>query len=146
MSSEEVGDLILAVWRRWKSASPVGRGALTQEQYWILKTLNEESHLKVKELASTIGCTPGSASVALKRLEKAGYVTRERSEDDERVVKVGLSKKGSEKLAEWKSEQLRSMSSLFDALEDRERETLRELLSRALVSRGAGENPPGGGR
>ena len=132
MSSTEVGDLVMAVWRRWKSSSPVGKGTLTQEQYWVLKTLNEEGPMKVKDLATRIGCTSGSASVAVKRLEKAGLVTRQRNDDDERVVTVGLSKDGKDGLGKWKADQLDSMSAIFERLDDGEREALRGLLSKAL--------------
>ena len=132
MSSEEIGDLLMAVWRRWKSASPVGRGAITQEQYWVLKTLRERGPMKVKDLASIVGCTAGSASVAVKRLEKAGLVKRERNDDDERVVTITLGKEGIEKLDAWRAEQFKSMVMLFELLSRAERKTLRDLLEKAL--------------
>jgi DNA-binding MarR family transcriptional regulator len=133
VSSEEIGDLLMAVWRRWKSSSPVGSGAITQEQYWVLKTLSKRGPMRVKDLASSIGCTPGSASVAVKRLERVGLVSRDRGTDDERVVTVTLTRKGSEKLESWREEQLRSMSSLFEPLSAQEKRWLRGVLEKALA-------------
>ena len=106
MSSEEIGDLVMILWQRWRAASPVRRGAITREQYWILRMLMERGQMKIKDLASTIGCTAGSASVAVKRLENAGLVRRERGKKDERIVTVVLEKQGVKKLDAWREEQL----------------------------------------
>lgn len=134
MSSEDVGDLLMVIWQRWRSASPVRKGAITREQYWILRTLAESGGLKVKDLASSIGCTSGSASVAVKRLEKSGLVRRERGRSDERVVTVTLEKQGAKNLDAWKGEQLSAMADLFESLTVAERRTLRDLLAKALAA------------
>lgn len=132
MSSEEIGDLLMSIWQHWRAASPVRKGAITREQYWVLRTLKEKGKMKVKELASAIGCTPGSASVAVKRLERAGFVRRERGKKDERVVTVILERQGAKKLDSWRGDQLASMVSLFDSLGPEERRTLHALLEKAL--------------
>ena len=133
MSSREIGDLIMVLWQKWRSASPVRRGAITREQYWILRTLSERGQMRIKDLASAIGCTAGSASVAVKRMEKAGLVRRERSGKDERVVTASLGKEGKKKLDVWRGEQLASMAALFEPLSLEERRTLRRLLEKALT-------------
>jgi DNA-binding MarR family transcriptional regulator len=142
VSSQEIGDLLLVLWQRWRSASPVRKGAITREQYWILRTLSEHGPMKIKDLASTIGCTAGSASVAVKRLEKAGLAKRERSEKDERVVTVILEKKGIKSLDAWSAEQLSSMTTLFEPLSPEERRTLHDLLGKALTVGGDLPIPP----
>jgi DNA-binding MarR family transcriptional regulator len=136
VSSESISDLLLVIWQRWRSASPVKRGAITREQYWILRMLSERGKLKIKDLASAIGCTPGSASVAVKRLERTGLVRRERKEKDERVVTVTLAKRGAKRLDSWREDQLAYMSALFEPLTYRERRVLRGLLEKALVAGG----------
>ncbi len=136
VSSEELGDLLMVLWQRWRSASPVRKGAITREQYWVLRTLSEGGPMRITDLASTIGCTAGSASVAVKRLEKAGLVRRERSEKDERVVTVTLGKQGVRRLDAWRGEQLASMTVLFDSFSSEEKRALRDLLTRALTTSG----------
>jgi len=138
MSSPEMGDLILALWQRWRAASPVRRGAITREQYWILRTLFDRGDMRVKDLASAIGCTAGSASVAVKRMERAGLVKRERGRLDERVVTVTLAKQGVRMLDRWRREQLDSMDEVFEPLSAAERKDLRRLLEKALMR----ESPP----
>ncbi|AYW48377.1 MarR family transcriptional regulator [Tetragenococcus osmophilus] len=46
------------------------------------------------EVAKELSITVGTLTIAINRLVKKGYVERLRSEDDRRVVKLGLSKKG----------------------------------------------------
>jgi DNA-binding MarR family transcriptional regulator len=146
VSSEHISDLLLVLWQRWRSASPVKRGAITREQYWILRTLSERGKMKIKDIASAIGCTPGSASVAVKRLERTGLVRRERREKDERVVTVTLAKKGARKLDSWRGEQLVSMSVLFEPLSAREKQALSGILEKALVAGGDLPMPTGSTR
>jgi DNA-binding MarR family transcriptional regulator len=138
VSSEHISDLLLVLWQRWRSASPVRRGEITREQYWILRTLSERGKMKIKEIASAIGCTSGSASIAVKRLERSGLVRRERGEKDERVVTVTLAKRGARKLDNWRGEQLVSMSALFEPLSAKEKRVLGASLEKAL---GAGGDP-----
>ena len=74
--------------------------------------------------------------MAVKRLEKAGLVKRERSETDERVVTVTLGKQGVRRLDAWRGEQLASMTVLFDPFSSEEKRALRDLLTRALTASG----------
>ncbi|MDR2833033.1 MAG: MarR family transcriptional regulator [Streptococcaceae bacterium] len=46
------------------------------------------------QVAKELMITVGTLTVAINNLEKKGYVERIRSEDDRRVVKLGLTKKG----------------------------------------------------
>ena len=46
------------------------------------------------EVAKELSITVGALTVAINNLVKKGYVERLRSEDDRRVVKLGLTKKG----------------------------------------------------
>lgn len=46
------------------------------------------------EVAKELQITVGTLTTAINRLVKKGYVERIRSEDDRRVVKLGLTKKG----------------------------------------------------
>jgi DNA-binding MarR family transcriptional regulator len=96
--------------------------------------LSERREMKIKDLASAIGCTPGSASVAVKRLQKGGLVKRERGEKDERVVRVSLARRGAIRLDSWRGKQLASMSGLFDPLSAKDRRALRGLLQKAIAA------------
>ena len=143
MSSRDVGSLLMVLWQRWRAASPVRRGAITREQYWILRTLAERGQMRIKDLASSIGCTAGSASVAVKRLERAGLVSRSRSKADERVVTVTLATRGVNSLEAWERLQVASTAEVFEVLSPDERRTLRRLLAKALDAGGKAVVPAG---
>lgn len=67
---------------------------LTHPQYLVMLALWGEAPLSVKQLSSLLALDPGTLSPLLKRLEAAGYVTRERVKGDERTLAVGLTAAG----------------------------------------------------
>ena len=131
MSSEAIGDLLISVTRRWRSSSALRQRTITREQYWVLRTLSEGGPFKVNELAASIGCTPSSASISVKRLEKSGLVTRTRNEKDERVVRVAVTGKGRKTLDDWRRQQKEVVSSIFERLSQKEKHEFFDLLSKA---------------
>ncbi|WP_262121218.1 MarR family winged helix-turn-helix transcriptional regulator [Anaerococcus sp. Marseille-Q5996] len=68
---------------------------ITTLQLKMLITLyaNKEA-VSIGNLGNAIGVTGGNISNICKKLEKQGFVTRIRSEEDERVVNVELTEKG----------------------------------------------------
>jgi MarR family transcriptional regulator, organic hydroperoxide resistance regulator len=69
---------------------------LTYPQYATLVALNERSDQTVSQLGHTLFLESSTLTPMLKRLETAGYVTRQRDSEDERQVRVGLTPKGKE--------------------------------------------------
>ncbi|GAA4897168.1 MarR family winged helix-turn-helix transcriptional regulator [Actinomycetospora straminea] len=67
---------------------------LTHPQYLVMLALWQEAPLSVTELGRRLELDPGTLSPLLKRLEAAGYLTRERSRDDERALAVRLTDAG----------------------------------------------------
>lgn len=67
---------------------------LTHPQYLVMLALWEEAPRKVKDIGAALLLEPATLSPLLKRLEAAGYVTRHRSEADERALAVDLTPAG----------------------------------------------------
>lgn len=67
---------------------------LTYTQYLVLLVLWEEDGLTVGEICQKLMLDNGTLSPLLKKMEQAGYVTRQRSRQDERVVVVALTDGG----------------------------------------------------
>lgn len=67
---------------------------LTYPQYLVLLVLWEEDRANVGRLCERLHLDSGTLSPLLKRLESIGYVTRERSTDDERRVEIVLTAAG----------------------------------------------------
>jgi DNA-binding MarR family transcriptional regulator len=80
---------VLALYR--PLLEPLG---LTHPQYLVMLALWEHSPRSVKEIGSALQLDPATLSPLLKRLETAGYIRRERSTVDERVLDITLTDAG----------------------------------------------------
>lgn len=67
---------------------------LTYTQYITMMVLWEVESISVKELGSRLFLDSGTLTPVLKTLEKKGYVTRERSKEDERVLVASVTEEG----------------------------------------------------
>lgn len=67
---------------------------LTFPQYLVMLELFSGSPRTVGELGNALGMDTGTITPLLKRLEKAGFITRRRDVADERRVLVDLTKAG----------------------------------------------------
>jgi DNA-binding MarR family transcriptional regulator len=67
---------------------------LTYTGYIIMMALWEEDDITVKNLGNRLFLDSGTLTPLLKKLETQGYITRNRSEKDERNVYIGLTDKG----------------------------------------------------
>ena len=69
---------------------------LTYTQYIVLLVLWEERSVQVKDLCRKLYLDSGTLTPVLKKMEEAGWLTRERCHEDERVVTVTVTEKGME--------------------------------------------------
>jgi DNA-binding MarR family transcriptional regulator len=67
---------------------------LTYTQYLTMMVLWEKKELNVKELGDRLYLDSGTLTPLLKKLEAKGYITRARSKEDERSLKVTITKNG----------------------------------------------------
>jgi DNA-binding MarR family transcriptional regulator len=67
---------------------------LTYTQYLVLLVLWQDDGVGLKEIAKRLFQKPGALTPVIKRLEKEGILTRERSTLDERNMLITLTPKG----------------------------------------------------
>jgi DNA-binding MarR family transcriptional regulator len=67
---------------------------LTHPQYLVMLALWERSPRSVKDISASLQLDSATLSPLLKRLEAIGYLTRERSTSDERLLTVELTPAG----------------------------------------------------
>lgn len=67
---------------------------LTYTQYIAMMVLWEEESISVKELGNKLFLDSGTLTPVLKTLEKKEYISRTRSEEDERVLIASITEKG----------------------------------------------------
>lgn len=73
---------------------PAGPGVLSAHQASVLSHLDPRDPTMVTELAEHMGVTPSTMSLTLKRLERGGFVSRDRDPADRRVTNVRLTEAG----------------------------------------------------
>ncbi len=69
---------------------------LTASQFDILQYLYFEGPHRMTQLSEKMGVTKSTMTGLIVRLENAGYIVRERSEKDKRVIVVKIAKSGEE--------------------------------------------------
>lgn len=67
---------------------------LTYTQYITMMVIWEKRNISVKELGEVLFLDSGTLTPVLKKLEAKGYITRHRSEKDERVLIVSVTDEG----------------------------------------------------
>ena len=67
---------------------------LTYTQYIVLLVLWEKDGISVTEIGEKLMLDNGTLSPLLKKLEQAGYISRQRSREDERIVVITLTEAG----------------------------------------------------
>jgi DNA-binding MarR family transcriptional regulator len=67
---------------------------VTGPQLWALKTISADGSLPLGELSKKMYLHPSTVTGVVDRLEKKGYVSRDRTQKDRRVVKVQLTPLG----------------------------------------------------
>jgi DNA-binding MarR family transcriptional regulator len=105
---------------------------LTHPQYLVMLALWEESPLSVKQLSGLLQLDPGTLSPLLKRLESAGYLTRQRDPRDERSLAVRLTDSGQQ----LRTEALKIPPAIIDRLgmSLTELESLHKNLTRVIAA------------
>ena len=67
---------------------------LTYTQYLVMMVLWERKQVNVKELGECLFLDSGTLTPVLKKMEAKGYLSRERSKEDERSLKVSITAMG----------------------------------------------------
>ena len=99
---------------------------ITYTQYITMMVIWEHKELRVKDVGRRLYLDSGTLTPVLKKLEEKGFVTRRRSESDERDVIVSITKSG-EALKEKAVHIPEKLSSCI-ALEPQKAKLLYELL------------------
>ncbi len=81
-----------ALTRAYRSA--LENTGITYTQYLVMLALWENNKLTVKNVAERLDLDSASLTPILKRLEMAGFLSRNRNKADERVVEISLTNKG----------------------------------------------------
>jgi DNA-binding MarR family transcriptional regulator len=105
---------------------------LSFSQMEILWFVMRSPKCRVQEIADGLGITPPSVSVALQRLEKAGWLERHPDPQDGRATCSSLTEMSVEMLQRVQSAQYRGIEQFLTGLSPKEKEQLINLLGKAI--------------
>lgn len=112
----------------------VKRFGLTVPQYRLLVAAAEGKAETLGALADDLSCSRGNLTGVVDRLERDGWVTRDRDRDDRRVVRCYLTQKG-KSIGEIHRVLMEEVNSMAQVWTTEEQELLHSLLSRLCHNR-----------
>ncbi len=104
---------------------------LTYTQYVVMAVIWEENAISVRDLGRTLYLDSGTLTPVLKTLEKAGYITRRRCQEDERVLIITVTEAGLKLKA--LAENVPAAVERAAGLTEKESASLRALLGKVLA-------------
>jgi DNA-binding MarR family transcriptional regulator len=102
LKSDDLVELCIALGKAmYKQADQfLSAYGLTPSQFEILSILSEEGDIPLNRVSERLCCACSNVTGLVDHLERDGLVKRQRSEEDRRVILLGLTEKGQEM---WKT-------------------------------------------
>ena len=119
--------LFLLMWKAswavmaYDQASISRSGFASLSDFGVLEVLLHKGSLPVNAIGEKVLLTSGSITTAVQRLEKKGFVARERSREDARVVLVHLTDRGRELIETAFEAHASDLDLLFENFDDGDR-------------------------
>ena len=105
-----------------------GYGDLTPSQFYSLMILDDFKSLPLSKISRWIRRSPGNMTLVIDNLEKEGFVERQRSTEDRRVILIALTELGKEKIEEAKKAHTTAVEKEMEIFSQEELHTLHDLL------------------
>jgi DNA-binding MarR family transcriptional regulator len=103
---------------------------ITHTQMFILSFIKQNKDVSLKKLAGTMGITSSAATQQVNNLVKKGYLVREESNVDRRMIKIHLSPKMDKQIEKIEAMFLDQLCDFFNVINDEELEIYYKLHSR----------------
>jgi MarR family transcriptional regulator, organic hydroperoxide resistance regulator len=142
-----IGDIVDNLRRVFQAVNEHSKKAeaitgITGPQLWAIKTIAEFAPIKVSDLAKKIYLHPATVVGILDRLETRGMVTRVRSKNDRRVVKINLTDLGRELVSKAPQVAQGLIVGGLEVLANKELANISTVLDQLVQILGAQELPP----
>jgi len=98
---ETLNDVLVNLFRditgiEQKAVRALGYEDITNNDMHVIEAIGTDAPKNMSSIARALSVTVGTLTISMNSLVKKGYVVRQRSEEDRRVVLVSLSEKGKE--------------------------------------------------
>jgi DNA-binding MarR family transcriptional regulator len=103
---------------------------ITTSQMIILSLVKKNEGISIKELAENMNITSSAATQQVNNLVKKGYLLREESNVDRRLVNIHISEEMDKKIDIVETSLLKQMHVFFSEMTDEELEMVRRITNR----------------
>ena len=132
MKTDQMEDLMmlhqLLHLSRYRAGKLLSKMGLKPGQVGIMFILTRSDGLTGRQLASKMGITPPSMTVAIQKLERMGYVRKIADDKDQRRMNICITETGRACLRELKQNLEISQEGLYRGISEEERMLFRRLL------------------
>lgn len=105
---------------------------ITYNDMHIIEAIGLEEPGKMSEIAKKMSVTTGTLTKAIDSLEKKGYVERQRSEQDKRVVHITLTERGVHAYRHHEKFHQDMIAFVLDHVSEEESRMLQQVLERLM--------------
>lgn len=109
---------------------PLPEEGLTHGHMFLLFMVQRKGRIKTTEIAGHLELTAGAATAIADKLEKLGFIIRERDLKDRRVVFISLSAEGKQFIADKRNSHIALFSEVLKDLTDEETASLVRMLTK----------------
>ncbi len=122
-----------------KKNNPETRGVISAQESQLLLSVGTKESLKMSEIAKALQLTLSSVTALVDKLEAKAFVTRQRSLEDRRIVRVSLTAEGRKLYDSIEGAQRKLSMSLLKVLSREEQDMLLALFRKLAAKLRAGE-------
>jgi MarR family transcriptional regulator, organic hydroperoxide resistance regulator len=94
--------------------------SITHQQWIVLHIIKKNRNINIKDLANLLDITSSAATQIVDSLVNKEMLLRKRNPDDRRTLKIELTEKSKSQFDSIKNKNFKTLSSLFDVLDDDE--------------------------
>jgi DNA-binding MarR family transcriptional regulator len=133
-AAEDFLHLINRLRRLGPETPPPEKAQITPSQLTLLEHTAASPGLGTQAMAEDLGLATPTVSIGVRQLEEAGFLTRQPDLQDRRAVQIYLTPKGQELLQNSNTFRRQKFERLLFGLTSGERNTLLDLLERAITA------------
>jgi Transcriptional regulators len=131
--NKEISEVIFNIYRKMKKSFQTMKGNdLTMIQLHGLIFINENRNCQLTDFAQAFSITLPTANSLVEKLVNLKLITKTHDKDDQRLIRLKVTKKGGVLIKKMTQEKEQCFSNLIDKLDNKEKERLLVILKKII--------------
>jgi|GEM_PF-4090275 len=131
--NREISEVIFSIYRKMKkNFQTIKDNNLTMIQLHALVFIKENKHCQLTDLAKSFSITLPTANSLVEKLVNLNLVSKTHDKNDQRVIKLKITKKAETLIKKMMQEKERCFADLIDRLDNKEKENLLVILKKII--------------